>query len=84
MNKKEILIFFLIFLLNFIISEDECSKYFNGYKYLACYNVPLSKEGKHCSYLNGNCIEQVDQCEDYKGSNADECKAIIPSNDLFL
>ena len=68
---------------NSILSEDQCSKYFSGYKNIACSAVPLQKEGKQCSYINGECIEIESQCENYKGSKAEECEGILPEDDHY-
>ncbi|MBO6109628.1 MAG: hypothetical protein J6P12_01990 [Methanobrevibacter sp.] len=65
---------------NSIISEDQCPKYFSYYKNIACFSVPLEKEGKECSYINGECIEIESECENYKGTKAEECEGIIPQN----
>ena len=81
MNKKYSFIFLLILNFNFILSEDECSKYFSGYKNIACFSVPLEKEGKECSLINGECIEIESECENYKGSKAEECEGILPKDD---
>ena len=80
MNKKYSLIFLIIFNFNSIISEDQCPKYFSNYKNIACFSVPLGKEGKECSYINGECIEIESECENYKGTKAEECEGIIPQN----
>ena len=83
MNKKYGFIFLLILNFNFILSEDECSKYFSRYKIIACSKVPLEKEGKQCAYINGECKEIEYLCENYEGSNAEECEGILPEDDPY-
>ena len=46
--------------------------------HIYCNELPTSDESKICAFVNGKCIENYGNCEDYKGKDKNVCESIYP------